>query len=60
MKKEEILEIIKFNLNENEIKQLIEDLLLLNNKETKNNFSRNKKLDLFINLFKGRDDCYPI
>ena len=60
MNKEEILKIIKDNLTEEDIKELIHNLTSFqraNKEETI--YTREEKLAIFTSLFKGRDDCYP-
>lgn len=60
MNKEEIYKIIKENLNDDDIKQLVKDLTSSPINKQSFSYSRENKLDIFISLFKGRDDCYPV
>lgn len=62
MNKEEILRIIQDNLNEIEIKELISKLTTFEivNNEKETSYTREDKLAIFMDLFKGRDDFYPV
>lgn len=60
MNKQEVLKLIKENLNNDEIEQLINELNSFKIEKRTSDYSRKDKLEIFTSLFKGRDDCYPI